>query len=73
DDLDAHDSDCDELNTAKVSLMANLSHYGSDVLAELHNPDNMDSNMINQGVQVLGIIVNRLKSGSYRVKSGRHS
>ncbi|GKA51586.1 RING-H2 finger protein ATL67-like protein, partial [Tanacetum coccineum] len=34
DDLDAYDSDCDELNTAKVSLMANLSHYGSDALAE---------------------------------------
>nr|GEZ04264.1 hypothetical protein [Tanacetum cinerariifolium] len=33
-DLDAYDSDCDELNTAKVSLMANLSHYGSDVLTE---------------------------------------
>nr|GEU85771.1 hypothetical protein [Tanacetum cinerariifolium] len=28
------DSDCDELNTAKVALMANLSHYGSDSLAE---------------------------------------
>ncbi|GJU35179.1 hypothetical protein Tco_1183533 [Tanacetum coccineum] len=28
DDLDAYDSDCDELNTAKVALMANLSHYG---------------------------------------------
>nr|GEZ62558.1 hypothetical protein [Tanacetum cinerariifolium] len=27
DDLDAYDSDCDELNTAKVDLMANLSHY----------------------------------------------
>ncbi|GJW15329.1 retrovirus-related pol polyprotein from transposon TNT 1-94 [Tanacetum coccineum] len=34
DDLDAYNSDCDELNTAKVSLMANLSHYGSDALAE---------------------------------------
>nr|GEX44938.1 hypothetical protein [Tanacetum cinerariifolium] len=34
DDLDAYDSDSDELNTAKVALMANLSHYGSDVLAE---------------------------------------
>ncbi|GJY78941.1 hypothetical protein Tco_0484742 [Tanacetum coccineum] len=48
DDLDAYDSDCDELNTAKVSLMANLSHYGSDALAEVHNPDNVDNNMINQ-------------------------
>ncbi|GKB94061.1 hypothetical protein Tco_0980198, partial [Tanacetum coccineum] len=27
DDLDAYDSDYDELNTAKVALMANLSHY----------------------------------------------
>nr|GFA48567.1 hypothetical protein [Tanacetum cinerariifolium] len=34
DDLDAYDSDCDELNSAKVTLMANLSHYGSDNLAE---------------------------------------
>ncbi|GJS81169.1 hypothetical protein Tco_0747710 [Tanacetum coccineum] len=34
DDLDAYDSDCDELNTAKVALMANLSHYGLDALAE---------------------------------------
>nr|GEW10818.1 hypothetical protein [Tanacetum cinerariifolium] len=33
-DLDAYDSDCDELNSAKVALMANLSHYGSDNLAE---------------------------------------
>nr|GEW54667.1 retrovirus-related Pol polyprotein from transposon TNT 1-94 [Tanacetum cinerariifolium] len=34
DDLDAYDSDCDELNLAKIALMANLSHYGSDHLAE---------------------------------------
>nr|GFB46235.1 hypothetical protein [Tanacetum cinerariifolium] len=37
DDLDAYDSDCDELNSAKVALMANLSHYGSDNLAEVNN------------------------------------
>nr|GFD38199.1 hypothetical protein [Tanacetum cinerariifolium] len=35
DDLDAYDSDCDELNSAKVALMANLSHYSSDNLAEV--------------------------------------
>nr|GFC33838.1 hypothetical protein [Tanacetum cinerariifolium] len=34
DDLDAYDSDFDELNSIKVALMANLSHYGSDNLAE---------------------------------------
>nr|GFC05904.1 hypothetical protein [Tanacetum cinerariifolium] len=35
DDLDTYDSDCDEINTAKISLMENLSHYGSDNLAEV--------------------------------------
>ncbi|GKC27448.1 hypothetical protein Tco_1034742 [Tanacetum coccineum] len=49
-DLDAYDSDCDELNTAKVALMANLSHYGSDALAEVHNHDNVDNNIINQAM-----------------------
>nr|GEU63296.1 hypothetical protein [Tanacetum cinerariifolium] len=39
-DLDAYDSDSDEINTAKVALMVNLSHYGSDDLAE--------SNIVNQ-------------------------
>ncbi|GKA84196.1 hypothetical protein Tco_0805791 [Tanacetum coccineum] len=53
DDLDAYDSDCDELNTAKVALMVNLSHYGLDALAEAHNPDNVDNNMINQVVRVM--------------------
>ncbi|GJU51172.1 retrovirus-related pol polyprotein from transposon TNT 1-94 [Tanacetum coccineum] len=53
DDLDAYDSDCDELNTAKVALMANLSHYGSDALTEVHNHDNVNNNMINQAVQVM--------------------
>ncbi|GJY09352.1 hypothetical protein Tco_0377537 [Tanacetum coccineum] len=53
DDLDAYDSDYDELNTAKVAFMANLSHYGSDSLAEVHNPDNVDTNMINQVVQAM--------------------
>nr|GEX40641.1 hypothetical protein [Tanacetum cinerariifolium] len=33
-DLDAYDSDCNELNTAKVDLMVNLSHYGLDALNE---------------------------------------
>nr|GEV72253.1 hypothetical protein [Tanacetum cinerariifolium] len=34
DNLDACDSDCNEINTAKVALMVNLYHYGSDDLAE---------------------------------------
>nr|GEW36080.1 hypothetical protein [Tanacetum cinerariifolium] len=45
DDLDAYDFDSNELNTAKVSLMANLSHCGSDVLAEeIFQRDNSVSN-----------------------------
>ncbi|GJX18540.1 retrovirus-related pol polyprotein from transposon TNT 1-94, partial [Tanacetum coccineum] len=53
DDLDVYDSDCDELNTAKVALMENLSHYGSDALFEVHNHDNVKNNMINQAVQAI--------------------
>ncbi|GJT69020.1 hypothetical protein Tco_1028306 [Tanacetum coccineum] len=53
DDLDAYDSDCDELNSAKVALMANLSHYGSYALAEVRNHDNMNNNVVNQVVQVM--------------------
>nr|GFC45289.1 hypothetical protein [Tanacetum cinerariifolium] len=34
------DSDCDEINSAKIALMVNLSYYGSDDLAE--------SNIVNQ-------------------------
>nr|GFD51759.1 hypothetical protein [Tanacetum cinerariifolium] len=39
DDLDAYDSDCDEINSAKIALMANLSYYGSDNLAEVKNQE----------------------------------
>nr|GFB14850.1 hypothetical protein [Tanacetum cinerariifolium]GFB14853.1 hypothetical protein [Tanacetum cinerariifolium] len=53
DDLDAYDSDCDELNTAKVALITNLSHYGSNDLAEVHNHDNVNNNVINQALQVM--------------------
>nr|GFA90281.1 hypothetical protein [Tanacetum cinerariifolium] len=51
DDLDAYDSDCDELNSAKIALMANLSHYGSDNLAEVQNQDNVYNNVLYQDVQ----------------------
>nr|GFA92582.1 hypothetical protein [Tanacetum cinerariifolium] len=53
DDLDAYDSDCDEINYAKIALMVNLSHYGSDNLAEVHNQDNVTNNVINHGVQAM--------------------
>nr|GEV73651.1 hypothetical protein [Tanacetum cinerariifolium] len=50
-DLDAYDSDCDEINSAKIALMVNLSHYGSNNLAEVHNQDNVTNNVIYQDVQ----------------------
>nr|GFB22920.1 hypothetical protein [Tanacetum cinerariifolium] len=34
DDLDAYDSDCNDISSAKAILMANLSSYDSDVLSE---------------------------------------
>nr|GEU32904.1 hypothetical protein [Tanacetum cinerariifolium] len=49
DDLDAYEFDCDEIKTAKVSLMANLSHYGSDDLtkkAQQLEPKLYDGNVI---------------------------
>nr|GFB33900.1 hypothetical protein [Tanacetum cinerariifolium] len=51
DDLDGYASDYDELNSAKIALMGNLSHYVSDNLAEVHNQDNVTNNVIYQDVQ----------------------
>nr|GEX59209.1 integrase, catalytic region, zinc finger, CCHC-type, peptidase aspartic, catalytic [Tanacetum cinerariifolium] len=53
DDLDSYESDCDEINTAKIALMVNLSHYGSDNLAKVNNQDNVTHNVINQAVQTM--------------------
>nr|GEX48126.1 hypothetical protein [Tanacetum cinerariifolium] len=33
-DVDAYDSDCDDLSNTKVVLIANLSNYGSEVILE---------------------------------------
>nr|GEX95888.1 hypothetical protein [Tanacetum cinerariifolium] len=40
-----------DLGITEVALMTNLSRYGLYALAEVHNLDNMDNNMINQGIQ----------------------
>nr|GEW82843.1 integrase, catalytic region, zinc finger, CCHC-type, peptidase aspartic, catalytic [Tanacetum cinerariifolium] len=50
-DLDAYVYDCDELNYAKIARMVNLSLYGSDNIAKVHNQDNMTNNVICQDVQ----------------------
>ncbi|GKD16916.1 hypothetical protein Tco_1206074, partial [Tanacetum coccineum] len=43
-DLYAYDSDCDDLSSAKVVLMANLSSCDSDVLSEKQDADIQDTN-----------------------------
>ncbi|GJZ88820.1 retrovirus-related pol polyprotein from transposon TNT 1-94 [Tanacetum coccineum] len=53
DDLNAYDSDCDEHNSTKIALMANLSKNGSDALTEVHNPDNLAYDLINQSEQIM--------------------
>ncbi|GKA73658.1 hypothetical protein Tco_0779960, partial [Tanacetum coccineum] len=53
DDLDAYDSDYDELNSAKIALMANFSRNASDSLTEVHNPDNLTYDLINQSEQIM--------------------
>nr|GFB60011.1 hypothetical protein [Tanacetum cinerariifolium] len=52
DDLDAYDSDCDEINSAKIALMTNLSHYGSDNLAEVNNLEIRANSLTHQERQV---------------------
>ncbi|GKA24460.1 hypothetical protein Tco_0710493 [Tanacetum coccineum] len=41
DDLDAYDSDCDDISLVKAVLMANLSSYDSEVLSEIKELDNI--------------------------------
>nr|GEY24584.1 hypothetical protein [Tanacetum cinerariifolium] len=52
DGVEVYDLDCDDVPNSQPSFMANISSYGSDALTKVHNPNNMDNNMINQGVQV---------------------
>ncbi|GJR32230.1 integrase, catalytic region, zinc finger, CCHC-type containing protein [Tanacetum coccineum] len=47
DDLDAYDSDCDELNSAKVALMENLSHSGDAFSSTVRNVVNHSETEIN--------------------------
>nr|GEZ78746.1 hypothetical protein [Tanacetum cinerariifolium] len=62
DDLDAYDSDCDEINSAKIALMANLSHYGSDNLAENSNfPAQQDALILSVIEQLKTQVVNCTK------------
>ncbi|GKB41712.1 hypothetical protein Tco_0886654 [Tanacetum coccineum] len=52
DDLDAYDSDCDDISSEKAVLMANLLSYDSAVLSEVPQHDSyQNDDMLNQKVQ----------------------
>nr|GEX60121.1 hypothetical protein [Tanacetum cinerariifolium] len=50
-DLDAYNSDCDDLSSAKAILMENLSSYDPDVVSEVPYYDSYPNDMINQDAQ----------------------
>nr|GEW34876.1 retrovirus-related Pol polyprotein from transposon TNT 1-94 [Tanacetum cinerariifolium] len=47
-DLDAYDSDCDDVSNANTVLMVNLSNYGSDVMSEVPHFEPYHPDMDNQ-------------------------
>nr|GEY75726.1 hypothetical protein [Tanacetum cinerariifolium] len=58
DDLDAYDSNCDEVSTAKAVLMANFSSYGSDILSEDINSSKQQDALILSAFEQLSNQVN---------------
>ncbi|GJW17864.1 retrovirus-related pol polyprotein from transposon TNT 1-94 [Tanacetum coccineum] len=50
-DLDAYDSDCDDISSDKAVLISNLSSCDLDVLSEVPYSDTYLNDMINQDVQ----------------------
>nr|GEZ88484.1 hypothetical protein [Tanacetum cinerariifolium] len=50
DDLDAYDSDCDDISSTKAVLMANLSSCDSGVLSEVPYSNTSQNDMMNQSV-----------------------
>nr|GEU92449.1 reverse transcriptase domain-containing protein [Tanacetum cinerariifolium] len=53
DDLDAYDSECDDISSAKAVLMVNLLTYDSNVLSEGQHSDTFQNDMMNQSMQEL--------------------
>nr|GEZ59836.1 hypothetical protein [Tanacetum cinerariifolium] len=49
-DLDAYDSDCDDVSNAKAVLMANLSNYGYDVILKVPHSESYHNDINNQSV-----------------------
>ncbi|GJW71142.1 hypothetical protein Tco_0128059 [Tanacetum coccineum] len=65
DDLDAYDSDCDKLNTAKVAYARNLSHYDScscEYVIESQQAVVQNSNSFKQQDALILSMIEQLKS-----------
>ncbi|GJS12547.1 retrovirus-related pol polyprotein from transposon TNT 1-94 [Tanacetum coccineum] len=52
-DLDAYNSDCDDVSNANAVLMANLSNYGFDVISEVPHFEPYHNDMDNQSVHAM--------------------
>ncbi|GKF43534.1 hypothetical protein Tco_0130086, partial [Tanacetum coccineum] len=52
-DLDAYDFDCDDVSTAQVVQMANLSNYRSDVISEVPHSEPYHHDMDNQSMHAM--------------------
>ncbi|GJR06356.1 hypothetical protein Tco_0529340 [Tanacetum coccineum] len=52
-DLDAYDSDYDDVSNAKAVLMANLSNYGSDIISEVPYLEHYHTDMDNQSMHAM--------------------
>ncbi|GJZ59157.1 hypothetical protein Tco_0614973 [Tanacetum coccineum] len=52
-DLDAYDSDCDDVSTAQAVLMANLSNYGSDVILDVLHSEPYHNDLDNQSMHAM--------------------
>ncbi|GJW45103.1 hypothetical protein Tco_0073902 [Tanacetum coccineum] len=52
-DIDAYDSDCDDVSTAQAVLMVNLSNYGSDVISEVPHSESYHIDLDNQSVHAM--------------------
>ncbi|GJV36028.1 hypothetical protein Tco_1408505 [Tanacetum coccineum] len=52
-DLDAYDSDCNDVTNAKVVLMANISNYGSDIISKVPHHEPYHTDMDNQSVYTM--------------------
>ncbi|GJU42672.1 retrovirus-related pol polyprotein from transposon TNT 1-94 [Tanacetum coccineum] len=80
-DLDAYDSDCDDVSNAKAVLMANLSNYGFDVILEVPHSEPYHNDMDNQSMHamqdfehtpVVDFLDNKITSDSNIIQYSQH-